>query len=249
MGAPYNGPVPIPADGGLLRVLAEDGDISAEKSFDFLPQRRGMGEKPLTLARPGGPGRPASLLKRIERTDTQGAFELMNQIEFTHAQAFGAVLTVGTRRCQRHAAHRPRIPAAAGAAIKRAADLLRELVGDERAPVTLRLERLDFTTGADLLALVDALHEPVESPADHGEAVNALSRKPRPLKPAATTGFGCPAEMFVHHVLVTIPRPRRRGAVRRGLGCRPGRGPDRMVRCALPRSAMERRSPSSRSRR
>jgi hypothetical protein len=41
---------------------------------------------------------------------------------------------------------------------------LRELVGDERAAVTLRVERLDFTTGADLLALVDALHEPVESP-------------------------------------------------------------------------------------
>lgn len=33
------------------------------------------------------------------------------------------------------------------------------------APVTLRLDKLEFPTGADLLALVDGLHEPVDSPA------------------------------------------------------------------------------------
>ncbi|WP_295461475.1 hypothetical protein [uncultured Thiodictyon sp.] len=164
MGAPYTCSVPIPADGGLLRVLAEDGDISAEDRFDFPPLRRGVSERPLTLKDQVDPGRPASLLKRVERTDTLGAFETMNQISSTRARAFGAVLTVGlgdasaTLRIGRDAG-------AEGAAIKRAADLLRELVGDERAPVTLRLDRLDFPTGADLLALVDALHEPVDSPA------------------------------------------------------------------------------------
>ena len=164
MGAPYTCSVPIPADGGLLRVLAEDGDISAEDRFDFPPLRRGVSERTLTLKDQVDPGRPASLLKRVERTDTQGAFETMNQISSTRARAFGAVLTVGlgdasaTLRIGRDAG-------AEGAAIKRAADLLRELVGDERAPVTLRLDRLDFPTGADLLALVDALHEPVDSPA------------------------------------------------------------------------------------
>ncbi len=163
MGAPYDGPVAIPPDGGLLRVLAEDGDISAEESFEFLPQRRGAGEKELTLQDQVDPGRPSSLLKRIERTDTQTAFELMNEIESKHALAFGAVLTVGLGDASAML-RIGRDSGTAGAAIKRAADLLRELVGDERAPVTLRLERLDFTTGADLLALVDALHEPVESP-------------------------------------------------------------------------------------
>jgi hypothetical protein len=96
MGAPYDGPVPIPADGGLLRVFfAEDDDIWAEEPFDFLPQRRSMGEKAVTLQEQVDLGRPASLLKRIERSDTQGAFEFMNEIESKHALAFGAVPTVG----------------------------------------------------------------------------------------------------------------------------------------------------------
>ena len=87
----------------------------------------------------------------------------MNEIESKHALAFGAVLTVGLGDASAML-RIGRDSGAAGAAVKRAADLLRELVGDERAAVTLRVERLDFTTGADLLALVDALHEPVESP-------------------------------------------------------------------------------------
>ncbi len=125
MGAAYNGPVPIPTDGGLLRVLAEDGDISAEELFDFVPQRRGAGEKQLTLQDHVEPGRPASLLKRIERTDTQGAFELMNEIESKHALAFGAVLTVGPWRCQRYAAHRPRFRRSRGCCQTRCGSIAR----------------------------------------------------------------------------------------------------------------------------
>lgn len=164
MGAAYVGAVPIPLSGGLLRVLAEDGDISAENSFDFAPKRQEVDDKPLTLRDYVDPGKAASLLKRIERTDTQGAFELINQIKSARAQTFGAVLTVGLGDASAML-RIGRDAGAEGAAIERAATLLRELVSDERAPVTLRLDRLDFPTGADLLALVDALHEPVESPA------------------------------------------------------------------------------------
>ncbi len=164
MGRPYTGPVAIPADGDLLRVLAEDGDISAEESFEFVPQRRGTSEQPQTLKETVESGKPAALLKRMERTDTQGAFELVNQIRSARARAFGTVLTVGLGDASAML-RIGRDAGADGAAIERAATLLRELVGDERAPVTLRLDRLDFETGADLLALVDALHEPVESPA------------------------------------------------------------------------------------
>jgi hypothetical protein len=164
MGAPYGGPVPIPANGGLLRVLAEDGDISVEESFDFAAQHRGVNEKTLTLRDQVEPGKPASLLKRIERTDTESAYELMNKIESARARAFGVALTVGLGDASA-LLRIGRDAGAGGAAIKRAAALLRELVGDEHAPVTLRLDRLDFLTGADLLALVDVLHEPVESPA------------------------------------------------------------------------------------
>jgi hypothetical protein len=50
-----------------------------------------------------------------------------------------------------------------GPTLDRAASLLRrELLADEQAAVTLRLDHLDFPTGADLLSLVDALHEPVD---------------------------------------------------------------------------------------
>jgi len=67
--------------------------------------------------------------------------------------------------------------------------------------------------------------------------VNALSRKPRPLKSTATTGFGCPAEMFVHHVLVTIPEGRTGEVLfEEDWGVAQAGGPDRMVRCALPRA-------------
>ncbi len=66
--------------------------------------------------------------------------------------------------------------------------------------------------------------------------MNALSRKPRALKPSATTGFGCPAEMFVHHVLVTIPEGRAGEVLfEEDWGVAQAGGPDRMVRCALPR--------------
>lgn len=164
MGRPYIDPVPIPSDGGLLRVFAEDGDISAEQQFDFAPLNRGFGEKPITLQDIVDPGKPAALLKRIERTDTQGAFELINQIKSTRSHALGSVMTVGvgdasaTLRIGRDAA-------IDGMALARATDLLRALVGDEQAAVTLRLDRLDFPTGSDLLALVDELHELVENPA------------------------------------------------------------------------------------
>lgn len=67
--------------------------------------------------------------------------------------------------------------------------------------------------------------------------MNALSRKPRPLKPAATTGFGCPAEMFVHHVLVTIPESRAADVLfEEDWGVAQAGGPDRLTRCALPRA-------------
>lgn len=164
MGRPYIEPVPIPPEGGLLRVFAEDGDISTEEPFEFVPLHRGAEEGPLTLRDVVDRGKPAALLKRIERTDTQSAFELINQIKSTRARALGAVMTVGigdasaTLRIGRDAG-------IDGIALDRAAALLRELVEDEQAAVTLRLDRLDFPTGADLLALVDELHEPVESPA------------------------------------------------------------------------------------
>ncbi len=66
--------------------------------------------------------------------------------------------------------------------------------------------------------------------------MNALPRKPRPLKPAATIGFGCPAEMFVHHVLVTIPESRAGEVLfEEDWGVAQAGGPDRLARCALPR--------------
>lgn len=67
--------------------------------------------------------------------------------------------------------------------------------------------------------------------------MNALPRKLRPHKLAATTGFGCPAEMFVHHVLVTIPEGRA-GEVLfdEDWGVAPAVGPDRLTRCVLPRA-------------
>lgn len=163
-GSSYTGPVGIPPEGGLLRALAEDGDISVEESFQLGPRRVDLRERPLSLREMIDPGRPAVLSKRMERTDTQGAFELINQIKATHASARGAVLTVGLGDCS-SALRIGREAPVEGALIERAAVLLRELLGDERAPVQFRLEQLDFPTGADLLALVDALHEPVESPA------------------------------------------------------------------------------------
>ena len=67
--------------------------------------------------------------------------------------------------------------------------------------------------------------------------MNELSRKPRPLKPASTTGFGCPAEMFVHHVLVTIPESRiGELLLEEDWGVAQAGGPDRLARCVLPRA-------------
>lgn len=67
--------------------------------------------------------------------------------------------------------------------------------------------------------------------------MNELSRKPRPLKPASTTGFGCPAEMFVHHVLVTIPESRiGEVLLEEDWGVAQAGGPDRLARCVLPRA-------------
>lgn len=67
--------------------------------------------------------------------------------------------------------------------------------------------------------------------------MNELSRKPRPLKPASTTGFGCPAEMFVHHVLVTIPESRTGDVLlEEDWGVAQAGGPDRLSRCVLPRA-------------
>ncbi|MCW5702705.1 MAG: ATP-binding protein [Bradyrhizobium sp.] len=161
MGNPYVGPVTIPTLGGLLRVLAEEGDISVENSFEFGPLRNGMREKPQTLSELVDPARPASLIKRIERTDTQTSFELINHMKETHASALGAVLTVGlgdTSSMLRIGRDAP----VQGAAIERAAVFLRELLNDERAAVALRLDGLAFLTGADMLVLVDATHEPVD---------------------------------------------------------------------------------------
>ncbi len=95
MGRPYIEPVPIPPEGGLLRVFAEDGDISTEEPFEFVPLYRGAEEGPLTLRDVVDRGKPAALLKRIERTDTQSVFELINQIKSTRARTLGAVMTVG----------------------------------------------------------------------------------------------------------------------------------------------------------
>lgn len=161
MGSPYDGPVAIPAQGGLLRVLAEEGDVSVEESFEFAPQRKGSQERPQTLRDLVDPAKPASLLKRIERTDTQTSFELINHMKTAHASAVGAVLTVGlgdTSTMLRVGREAP-VP---GTAIERAASFLRELLGDDRAAVALRLDGLAFPTGADLLVLVDAIHEPVD---------------------------------------------------------------------------------------
>ncbi len=56
------------------------------------------------------------------------------------------------------------------------------------------------------------------------------------LKHPATTGFGCPAEMFVHHVLVTIPESRTDEVLfEEDWGVAQAGGPDRLARCALPR--------------
>lgn len=157
----YDAPVTIPTQGGLLRVLAEDGDISVEESFEFGRQRTGLQERPQTLSDLVDRAKPASLIKRIERTDTQTSFELINHMKAARASAVGAVLTVGlgdTSTMLRIGRDAP----VQGAAIERAASLMRELVGDERAAVTLRLDGLTFPTGADLLGLVDATHEAVD---------------------------------------------------------------------------------------
>jgi len=66
--------------------------------------------------------------------------------------------------------------------------------------------------------------------------VNALARKLRPAKTTATIGFGCPAEMFVHHVLVLIPESRMAEVLfQEDWGVTQISHPDRMMRCALPR--------------
>jgi hypothetical protein len=161
LGVPYAGPVSLPAQGGLLRVLAEEGDISAEESFEFGPQRTGLRERQQTLSELVDRAKPASLVKRIERTDTQTSFELINHMKVAHASAIGVVLTVGlgdTSTMLRIGRDAP----VQGAAIERAATFMRELLGDERAAVALRLDGLAFPTGADLLGLVDAIHEPVD---------------------------------------------------------------------------------------
>lgn len=67
--------------------------------------------------------------------------------------------------------------------------------------------------------------------------MNALSRKPRPIRPDTTVGFGCPAEMFVHHVLVTVPEGRGGEVLlEEDWGVAQAAGPDRVARCALPRA-------------
>jgi Protein of unknown function (DUF3780) len=59
----------------------------------------------------------------------------------------------------------------------------------------------------------------------------------RALKPGATAGFGCPVEMFIHHVEVTIPEGRGGEVLfEEDWGVAPAGGPDRLLRCALPRA-------------
>jgi hypothetical protein len=163
-GEPYTEPLPIPKEGGLLRVFAEDGDISTEVPFDFAAIASGLSESPITLQELVDRTKPAALIKRIERTDTQTAYELINQLKSCRAKASGVVLNVGigdTSAMLRIGRDTP----VDGDALDRSASLLRELLADEHAAVTLRLDRLDFSTGADLLGFVDELHEPVENPA------------------------------------------------------------------------------------
>ena len=108
MGRPYIEPICIPAEGCLLRVFAEDGDISAEEPFEFLPLNRSFGEKPITLQDVVDRGKTATLLKRIERTDTQSAFELINQIKSTRRPGLWVGDDRGDRRRECHTSHRPR---------------------------------------------------------------------------------------------------------------------------------------------
>lgn len=66
--------------------------------------------------------------------------------------------------------------------------------------------------------------------------MNALARKSRPERPGSTIGFGCPARMFVHHVLVSIPETRTAEVtLEEDWGVAQLGHPDRLMRCVLPR--------------
>jgi hypothetical protein len=66
--------------------------------------------------------------------------------------------------------------------------------------------------------------------------VTALPRKSRAPKAGVVTGFGCPVEMFIHHVEVTIPEGRGGKVLfEEDWGVAQAGGPDRLLRCALPR--------------
>lgn len=66
--------------------------------------------------------------------------------------------------------------------------------------------------------------------------MTALPRKSRAPKAGGVTGFGCPVEMFIHHVEVTIPEGRGSKVLfEEDWGVAQAGGPDRLLRCALPR--------------
>jgi hypothetical protein len=68
-----------------------------------------------------------------------------------------------------------------------------------------------------------------------------VPRKQRPAKSASTSGFGCPVEMFIHHVEITIPEGRGGHVLfEEDWGVAPAAGPDRLLRCALPRARWNR---------
>jgi hypothetical protein len=162
-GTIYSAPISIPLTEVTLYCYAEDQCVTTKRDFIIPAFVDGGGGG---SGGGGGtkvdPTRPAKLKKKLEFTDTTETFGVISKSKEMKAKLGGAQLTVGTgsHNVVLRFSDETTVPADT---LEHIIQNLRQGLGDDMAPVALKLKSISFGTGQDLETFVN----------DHNIEVNA----------------------------------------------------------------------------
>lgn len=176
LGQDYTGPFDVPADHDVLvRVVAVDGDMEAERQHQFDrrtrklrdgEERSGEGSGVPTVREHVDERRPALLTSsKLAWTATKGTYDALDAIQAASASAVGKRLSVGEgdKTVTIALGSGSRV---SGEQLKGLFTAARSALMVEEAPATLSLTSVRFPTGADLIRFLEAVPIDIGDPRD-----------------------------------------------------------------------------------